>query len=155
MKRLSLLLFVFFLFSGTVHAQADAVASVLDDFHQAAADADSARYFGYFAEGAVFFGTDLTERWSVEEFQAYAGPHFRVGRGWHYVPQEREVFLNGDTAWFDETLLNESFGMTRGTGVLVNTEEGWKISQYHLTLPVPNDLIYRLVEMIEEQEDKD
>ena len=35
----------------------------LDDFHDAAAHADEARYFGHFAAGAVFLGTDATERW--------------------------------------------------------------------------------------------
>jgi len=143
------LLLMFLIGSSVAYAQSEeAVEAVLDDFHQAAADADSARYFGHFAEDAIFFGTDLTERWSLEQFQAYAGPYFRVGRGWTYVPQERAVFFNEGTAWFDETLLNESFGMTRGTGVLIQTEAGWKITQYHLTLPVPNELIYELVEMI-------
>ena len=130
----------------------EAVDAVLDDFHKAASAADSARYFAHFAEGAVFFGTDITERWTLEEFQAYAAPHFSAGRGWTYVPQHRAVFFNGDTAWFDETLLNEKFGLTRGTGVLIMDNGAWKISQYHLTLPVPNDLIYDLVDMIKAQE---
>ncbi len=130
----------------------EAVEAVLNDFHAAASAADSARYFGHFAPSAVFFGTDLTERWSLEAFQAYAAPHFRAGRGWTYVPQHRAVFFNGDTAWFDETLLNDSFGLTRGTGVLVRTGNTWKIAQYHLTLPVPNALIYDLVKMIRQAE---
>ena len=136
--------------TGASYAQeTQTVAHVLDDFHLAASAADSARYFGHFSPDAVFIGTDITERWTLPEFQAYAAPHFKAGRGWTYKPRQREVFVNGDTAWFDETLYNAQFGMTRGTGVLVRIDETWKIAQYHLTLPVPNDLIYQLVEMIE------
>ncbi len=101
---------------------------------------------------SLFFGTYITERWTLEEFQAYAGPHFRAGQGWTYVPQRRAVFFNGDTARFDETLLNEKSGLTRGTGVLVMADGAWKIARYHLTLPVPNELIYDLVDMIRAQE---
>jgi len=130
------------------------VDAVLDDFHDAASQADAERYFGHFTDHAVFFGTDITERWTVDEFKAYAMPFFNEGRGWTYVKQSRHVFHSddGDTAWFDEILLNENFGETRGTGVLLHTEDGWKIAQYHLTLPVPNNLIYDLVEMIEAQQ---
>lgn len=148
--RIASLQLALLLMTGT--AQGQDPEAVLDDFHEAASKADSARYFGHFSEGAVFFGTDINERWTLEEFQAYAGPHFRAGQGWTYVPQRRAVFFNGDTAWFDETLLNEKFGLTRGTGVLVKVDGTWKIVQYHLTLPVPNALIYDLVDMIRAQE---
>ena len=38
------------------------VATVLDDWHQAASVADEARYFGHFAPNGIFMGTDATER---------------------------------------------------------------------------------------------
>ena len=148
MRSLLYLLPLLLLISTASAQNAEDVEKVLDDFHLAASEADSARYFGHFAEGAIFFGTDLTERWTLAEFQAYAAPHFGAGRGWTYIPQTRAVFFNGDTAWFDEELLNERFGMTRGTGVLLLQDGEWKIAQYHLTLPVPNDLIYDLVDRI-------
>ena len=131
----------------------DDVNSVLDDFHQAASDADFERYFGHFAGESIFIGTDITERWTVDEFKEYARPHFDAGRGWTYVPEERFVYMAQDqqAAWFDEILHNESFGRTRGTGVLVKEEGAWKVAQYHLTLPVPNELIYDLVDMISGQ----
>ncbi len=134
-------------------AQEEQVSAVLDDFHMAASEADSARYFGHFAPYAVFHGTDITERWTLHEFQSYAQPHFARGQGWTYLPTERHVYVakDGLTAWFDEILVNEKFGETRGTGVLVLMDGAWKVAQYHLTLPVPNDLIYELVEMIQEQ----
>jgi len=130
-----------------------AVAVVLDDFHDAASDADYERYFGHFAEGAVFIGTDASEHWTVEEFSGYAKPHFDAGRGWTYVPTTRHVYLapGGATAWFDELLDNASYGVTRGTGVLVKEDGRWKVAQYHLTIPVPNALARQVVEMIRER----
>ena len=150
MRILSLLFLLCIAVTTTISAQD--VTAVLDDFHDAASKADAERYFGHFTDNAVFFGTDITERWTVEEFRDYAMPLFREGRGWTYVPQSRHVFHSDDsnTAWFDEILRNDRFGDTRGTGVLVRANDTWKVSQYHLTLPVPNDLIDSLVEMIEQ-----
>jgi ketosteroid isomerase-like protein len=154
MRYLILLALLLFALTQPTWAQSGeeaAVAAVLDDFHDAASKADGARYFGHFAEDAVFLGTDITERWTVDAFKAYALPYFDQGRGWTYVPQARHVYVSSDgqSAWFDEILRNENFGDTRGTGVLLKVGDAWKVAQYHLTLPVPNDLIYKLVEMIE------
>lgn len=127
------------------------IARVLDDFHLAASQADGPRYFGHFAEQAVFLGTDLSERWTLPEFQAYASPHFSKGKGWTYTPLERHIYVaqDGQTAWFDETLKNAKYGVTRGSGVLVSEQGAWKLAQYHLTLPVPNDLLDTVVQMID------
>ena len=127
------------------------VTTVLDAFHQAASEADGERYFSLFTDDAVFIGTDITERWTVEDFKAYALPFFRQGKGWTYTPQMRHVQFSSDgqTAWFDETLQSKNYGPTRGTGVLTKTAEGWKVAQYHLTVPVPNSLLKQVVEMIE------
>ena len=148
----SFFVLVFLVFAPCALAQED-VAAVLDDFHQAASDADYDRYFGHFATESIFIGTDITERWTVEQFKAYAKPHFDAGRGWTYIPEQRFIYVadDGQTAWFDEILVNEKFGETRGTGVLVKEDSTWKVAQYHLTLPVPNDLIYDLVDMINNQ----
>ena len=37
-----------------------------------------------YAPDAVFIGTDAGERWTIDEFEAYAEPHFSAGRGWTY-----------------------------------------------------------------------
>ena len=119
-----------------------AIDGVLSSFHQAASDADGDLYFSLFANNAVFMGTDATERWSVDEFKAFAQPYFSEGRGWTYKKTERHVYVSedGNTAWFDEMLWNEKYGTCRGTGVLVLTGDGWRIAQYNLTFPIPNDL---------------
>jgi hypothetical protein len=119
-----------------------AIDGVLDSFHEAASEANGDLYFSLFAEDAIFLGTDAGERWSVEEFVAFADPYFSEGRGWTYTATERHVYVadDGNTAWFDEMLWNEKYGTCRGTGVLVLTDEGWRISQYNLAFPIPNDL---------------
>ena len=133
-----------------VAADTDAVSSVLDDFHSAASAADEERYFSHFTPEAVFLGTDASERWTVAEFREYAHPHFSEGRGWTYVATERHVMFSPDgrLAWFDETLRNEKYGETRGTGVLHKTGQGWKIAHYSLTLLVPNERAQAVVAVI-------
>jgi len=123
-------------------AEKAAVDQVLNSFHEAAAKADGKTYFSLFAEEGVFLGTDATERWSVEEFRKYAEPFFSKGKGWSYKSRVRHVDFSPDAkvAWFDELLDNANYGECRGSGVLRKTSNGWKISQYHLTIPVPNEL---------------
>lgn len=130
------------------------ISAVLDDFHAAASHADFARYFGHFTDDAVFLGTDASERWTREEFENYAGRRFASGDGWTYHATSRHVTVGagGTTAWFDELLHNDSYGQTRGTGVLVKQEGRWKVAQYHLTIPIPNELATEVVEMIRQRQ---
>ncbi len=131
-----------------------AVASVLDQLHDAASKADGERYFGLFAATAIFFGTDATERWPIDEFRSYAMKRFETGTGWTYHVRERHVYFDDDAniAWFDEVLQNDKYGECRGTGVLVKLGSAWKIVQYNLTIPIPNEIALEVVEMIRQQE---
>ncbi len=133
-------------------SQAPAVNRLLDDFHQAAAAADETRYFDHLAEGAVFLGTDASERWTKAAFREFAHPHFVSGRGWKFTPTERHFAFSADgsTAWFDELLASDSYGTCRGSGVLQRVEGQWKIEHYHLTIPIPNDLAKEFVARIRE-----
>jgi metallo-beta-lactamase class B len=130
----------------------EAVGEVLDRFHRAAAEADAETYFSLLDDDAVYLGTDAGERWSVADFRAFAQPYFDRGQGWTYVPTSRHVDLDEDrgTAWFDEMLENASYGTTRGTGVLTKTPAGWRIVQYHLAIPIPNEIAKEVVERIRE-----
>ncbi len=130
------------------------VVATLDAFHAAAAVADGERYFSLLADDAIYYGTDPTERWTKEDFRAFADPYFSTGRGWTYEMLDRYVFLDRSRriAWFDETLRNENYGDVRGTGVLRRDEGGWRLVQYNLCFPVPNDLAGDLVEMIRAQQ---
>lgn len=131
-----------------------AVEAALEDFHDAASRADGERYFAHFTPDAVFIGTDPKERWSLQEFQAYARPYFDKGQGWTYVKVSRHVALGParDVAWFDERLRNESYGLVRGSGVLVLRAGEWRIAQYNLGFEVPNELSAELVRLIRSAE---
>ncbi|MFO0980880.1 MAG: nuclear transport factor 2 family protein [Planctomycetota bacterium] len=130
-----------------------AIGRVLDDFHDAASKADGARYFDDLAPEAVFLGTDGGERWTKEAFRAYAEPYFVKGKGWTFVPGERHIELapEGTVAWFDERLANAKYGDCRGSGVLRKMDGKWRITQYNLSVPVPNDLMERVVALIRER----
>jgi ketosteroid isomerase-like protein len=116
-----------------------AIAAVLDDWHQAAAVADGARYFGHMGEDAIFLGTDAGERWTLASFRAFCEPYFSKGIGWTYVPKERHVRVRGGVAWVDEKLWNEKYGDCRGTAVLERKAGRWAIVHYSLTFLIPNE----------------
>ncbi len=130
------------------------VERVLDRLHAAASEADGASYWSCFAPGAVFLGTDASERWTLEEFKAYAEPHFAKGRGWTYRKVKRWVTVHAaQTAWFDELLENAKYGTCRGSGVVVKGEDGgWRIAQYNLSVPIPNELLEGFAARIREHE---
>ncbi|MFN3756739.1 MAG: nuclear transport factor 2 family protein [Flavobacterium sp.] len=115
-------------------------------WHQAAAQADFKTYFKLMSENAVFIGSDATENWTKPKFEAYAKPHFDKGKAWTFTCLERTIFIStdGNTAWFDE-LLDTSYKICRGSGVLIRTEKGCKIAQYVLSLTIPNDVAKEVV----------
>jgi len=118
------------------------VAAVLDDWHDAAARSDEARYFAHMTDDAIFLGTDATERWDLAAFRAYAHPRFSAGKGWVMRATTRHVTFAGDgaTAWFDETLEAKNLGPARGSGVLTRGADGvWRIRHYVLSITVPNE----------------
>jgi ketosteroid isomerase-like protein len=127
------------------------VNAVLDDWHAAAAAADEARYFGHFTADAVFMGTDATERWSRDEFRQWAKPYFAKGKAWSFKAAGRNVTLSKDgaVAWFDEALDTPNLGPARGSGVLVREGSAWKIAQYNLSVPIPNDVFGDVKKVIE------
>ena len=132
--------------------RADAVEeikAVLTDFHAAAAEADADRYFGHLAQDSVFFGTDASERWPFDEYEALLRPHLERGTKLENVPVKQNVFVSEDGrfAWFDEQLEKPRYGEMRATGVLRHTDGGWEIVQFHLTLPVANEIIGDVVKL--------
>jgi ketosteroid isomerase-like protein len=135
-----------------IAAETAAVSAVLDSYHHNASVPDEDAYFALFAPDAVFLGTDAGERWPLAEFRTYAHARFERGDGWTYRLRTgtRHVTISpgGDVAWFDELLDNENYGLTRGSGVLRSIDGQWKIAQYHLTIPVPNELARDVVAMI-------
>jgi ketosteroid isomerase-like protein len=116
------------------------IDALLDGLHQDAHDANFKTYFARYTSDAIFLGTDKTERWTIEEFKAYAQPAFADGNGWTYSVVERNWEGKGDIRWFDETLFNERLGHCRGTGVVKKINNEWKILHYALTMLVPNEI---------------
>ncbi|MDB4385242.1 nuclear transport factor 2 family protein [Opitutaceae bacterium] len=122
----------------------------LDQLHLSASQSDGAAYFDLFTDDAVFLGTDASERWPIADFISFATPYFEAGKGWTYVKTERNINVSADGqhASFDELLENKSYGLCRGTGVLRLVKGKWKVEQYHLTIPVPNEIARNVVEQI-------
>ena len=124
---------------------------VLNAWHEAAAQANEKRYFGFFTPDAVFLGTDAHERWTKDEFRKYAHPYFARGKAWNFKPRNRHVSLgrDGRVAWFDERLDTPNLGPARGSGVLVRHGPDWKIAQYNLSVPIPNAIMPKVKKMVE------
>lgn len=134
-------------------ANPEDIHSLLDDWHQAASDADFNAYFSYFAsDSSIFMGTDATERWTISEFRPWSQPYFDRGSAWDFTPTQRFVYFSEDrrTVWFDEELDTPNLGPSRGSGVLIFTDEGWKIDHYNLSVPIPNEIVGDVVEQIRE-----
>lgn len=134
------------------------VAAVLDRLNAASAAADAEAYFALYTPEARFVGTDAGEHWTVDELRAYATPYFDAGKGWSYPALARTITIAPIAcrciAWFEELLTNESYGRTRGSGVMRLTDGGWKIEQYVLSLAVPNDLASPIARIIATYEAK-
>ena len=128
------------------------VTSVLNNLHLYASEARGHEYFELFAQDAIFFGTDIDERWTKNAFQEYGMSRFATGKGWTYHMTERNIYFSGDeqTCWFDELLRNDKYGHLRGTGVMKLVGRDWKIVQYNLVLPMPNDLLPKYAQEIKE-----
>ncbi len=148
---LTLLIFIFEpVFAQSLSEDELAVIAVLDDFHDAAAKADSERYLGHMTARAVFLGTDETERFPMQPtFREYVKSRFAAG-GWSYHSVNKNITFSVDqsVAWFDETSISNNTGSRfRGSGVLEKQNGVWKISQYVLSFQVDNNLWEELTEL--------
>jgi SnoaL-like domain len=131
------------------------INSLLDSFNIAAANADFNKYFNYFADDAVFIGTDATENWDKKSFMVWAKPHFDHKKTWNFKSLGRNIYLDaaGRFAWFDE-ILNTQMKLCRGSGVLEKNGEEWKLKQYVLSITIPNnqvDSIVKIKSLIEDE----
>lgn len=122
---------------------------VLNSLHRSAAEANWNRYFSLYLPDAIFIGTDATEHWTMSEFEGYARPT----DGWEYTVKGRTLVplttQSGDKILvFDELLNSASYGLCRGTGTLLLTRSGWKIAQYHLSFPIPNEIAKEITKEI-------
>lgn len=151
MKKVILVLFlVIYCKLSFANVQAD---KVLDKFHSAATEANYEDYMVLLAEHAIFLGTDPTERWTKSEFAGFVQPYFSRGQGWEYTSVSRnisEVVGRNDILIFDELLKNDTYGLCKGSGVLIKTTEGWKIAQYNLSVALENVFAKRIISDLKE-----
>lgn len=131
------------------------IGNILDSWHRAAGIADFDAYFNLMTSDAVFIGTDASENWQIEEFKAYAKPHFDKGKAWNFKAVERQIYVNdeGDFAWFDE-LLDTQMKLCRGSGVLRKESGDWKIAHYVLSLVIPNENVSEVILIKQEKDDR-
>lgn len=130
------------------------ISAMLDSFNVAAARADFNRYFSFYDSGAIFIGTDATERWTKDSFMVWSKPYFDKGRAWNFSSVQRDIYFSedGGTAWFDE-LLNTQMKICRGSGVLAKIGDDWKIRQYVLSTTIPNRIIDTVISLKAAEED--
>lgn len=131
------------------------IGNILDSWHKAAASAEFDAFFNLMTSDAVFIGTDASENWQLEEFKAYAKPHFDKGRAWNFKAVERKIYVNdkGDYAWFDE-LLDTQMKLCRGSGVFRKESGKWKIAHYVLSLVIPNEYVSEVILMKQERDNR-
>lgn len=138
--------------SQSATAAPNAEAQVLDRLNQASSTADETTYFSLFTLDARYVGTDATEHWTMAQFRAFAEPWFKRDSAWSFPATSRTITIAPIDcrciAWFEEKLNSAAYGETRGSGVMRLTDDGWKIEQYVLSLPVPNDKADTVVALI-------
>ena len=128
----------------------EAVANVIDDFHDAAAHGDKERYLSHLTDDAVFLGTDEWERWPKRpDFENYVNDRFKDGSGWNYKSVERNIRFNdrADVAWLDEVVYSETSGRIRGTGVLTRQSGQWKLEHYAMSFLILNENWEEVIEL--------
>ena len=125
------------------------IHKLVDEWHKAASRGDEDTYFGAMTPQAIFIGTDASERWLRDELKECSRPYFERDSAWSFAPIERTITLSddGEFAWFDE-LLDTWMGTCRSTGVVVHTDEGWRIRYYHLSIAVPNEHVNGYLDLI-------
>lgn len=147
----ALLLFLLLSVSGKSQSSTEnQINGLMDQWHQAASEANADGFFGLMSDRCIYIGTDAWERWNKEEFIAFAKPYFDKGKAWDFKPFDRQVFISedGKTVWFSE-LLNTWMGICRGSGILSLKDGNWKIEQYHLSVTLPNDEIQNFLKLVE------
>lgn len=146
MKKFSLLFLFLFLNCASyqeknTNIEISNIHLFLNDWHQAAGQANFKAYFDAMSEDAVYIGTDASENWNKKEFMKFATPYFEKGKAWNFKCLKRNIYFSSDqkTVWFDE-LLDTQMKICRGSGILILDQNGkWKIKHYVLSMTVPNE----------------
>ena len=129
-------LFALLLFAiGISHAQGDSPDAVLDGLHEAGTAADPSGFFAQMTTDAVILGVDASGALEGPALRRHFDERFATGDAWGYRSVERDIRYSpdGNMAWFTESLEDSEGGHRWGSGVLIRTGSGWKITQYATT----------------------
>lgn len=120
----------------------------VDQWHKAAAKADSVYFFNFMHEKAIYIGTAPNERWTKADFLVFAIPYFRRGQAWSFKPIDRHWNFNKDKtlAWFDETI-STWMDDCQSTGVLELIDGKWLLKHYQLSVLIENEKIKSFIEL--------
>lgn len=148
MKQTLILSIIFLWNFAVAQNPQEQINQLLDNWHQAAAVADENVFFGSMTEDARYIGTDETENWKRDELKEWSKEFFDRDSAWDFKKKTRNIYVHSDgkLGWFDETL-DTWMGVCRGSGVLILTENGWKIQHYVLSVAIPNDKIDSYLEL--------
>jgi hypothetical protein len=121
-------------------SETEQVNQLLNQWHKDVASFQFDAYFDKMTSDAVFVGTDASEVWTKNEFMTFSRVFFEKKQTWDFKPLERHIYMDDKSklAWFDETL-DTWMGVCRGSGVVVKTDNNWKIQHYVLSIVVPNE----------------
>jgi hypothetical protein len=150
MKKNLVVFIAFILYASSAASQNNEVDTFLNQWHNAASQANTQMFFASIANNGIYIGTDASERWTKAEFYKFAKPYFDKGKAWDFKPYERDIHFsdNNQYVWFSE-LLTTWMGVCRGSGILHKTEKGWLIEQYHLSVTVPNSIVKDFISLVD------
>jgi hypothetical protein len=130
------------------HVDESELDSLMNKWHHSASVADSAFFFEFISEKAIYLGTAPEERWTKGQFMEFSMPYFRRGKAWDFKTNWRNWYYSSDgkTAWFEESL-STWMEECRGSGVLIKQGAEWKLVHYNLTVLIENEKIKEFIEL--------
>jgi len=152
MRKISSIFILFtFIFANAQHTKDSLqISRTIDNWHKAASISDKKTYFSILNKDGIFIGTDETEHWTNELMQEKVKKAFEGKSAWNFIPKKRHIFFSKHSqniAWFDE-LLDTWMGVCQGSGVMERENGEWRISHYQLSIAVPNDLVKKYLELL-------
>tara|TARA_Y100000385_G_scaffold260701_1_gene290798 strand:+ start:5101 stop:5577 length:477 start_codon:yes stop_codon:yes gene_type:complete len=151
MKNIKFFVLLSLLLSCKSHESVDLEVHLNDKinaWHLAASEAEFENYFDFIADHGIYIGTDVSERWTKDEFSNFSKPFFDQGKAWSFLAKERHIHFEKDKkfAWFDE-ILQTWMGDCRSSGVLRLIKDEWKLEHYQLSVTIDNDLMPQFLEL--------
>jgi hypothetical protein len=149
MKKIGVFLLLSYSLFTYAQTTQDQIHKFLDNWHHAAAVADEETFFGLMTKDARYIGTDASENWERDELKEWSKKFFERESAWDFKRIERHIYVYEDQklAWFDETL-DTWMGICRGSGVVILTEDGWKLKHYVISMTLPNEKTKEFLEII-------